>query len=400
MKFWRTLQNLRKTNRLSWLELAVLVFFFCALSFGQLGRLSWPVTFYPHDVLILVWLGLTSWGWLPQLVRTIRKLTWRRWWSGLAFMGWLILGVMISFAQTQDWQVVLYLGRLFIYNLFLFSLWARFKENTQLLRVFLVSTGMYMVWFGLVQYLLLPDTRYLYLFGWDDHYYRLIGPLLDPNLSGILFVITGWLLVAWRKLLPKGIVVSLLMMTILAAVLSYSRATYLSAIISLAVYWLFTIGQTKILKRAIISFAIFILALLALSLAPKPGGEGIDLLRTASITARLESSATYLANLKGYQWLTGAGLYSTLPGQATTTHARTPDNIIVLLVWSSGLVGLGLFFTLFTRLITVMKGWPAETLALLTAVLIHTQFNNTLLEPFVFLMLGIAILSGTHKLKT
>ncbi|PIY78985.1 MAG: hypothetical protein COY81_05115, partial [Candidatus Pacebacteria bacterium CG_4_10_14_0_8_um_filter_43_12] len=165
MKFWRTLQNLRKTNRLSWLELAVLVFFFCALSFGQLGRLSWPVTFYPHDVLILVWLGLTSWGWLPQLVRTIRKLTWRRWWSGLAFMGWLILGVMISFAQTQDWQVVLYLGRLFIYNLFLFSLWARFKENTQLLRVFLVSTGMYMVWFGLVQYLLLPDTRYLYLFG-------------------------------------------------------------------------------------------------------------------------------------------------------------------------------------------------------------------------------------------
>ncbi|PIY79332.1 MAG: hypothetical protein COY81_02860, partial [Candidatus Pacebacteria bacterium CG_4_10_14_0_8_um_filter_43_12] len=108
----------------------------------------------------------------------------------------------------------------------------------------------------------------------------------------------------------------------------------------------------------------------------------------------------YLANLKGYQWLTGAGLYSTLPGQATTTHARTPDNIIVLLVWSSGLVGLGLFFTLFTRLITVMKEWPAETLALLTAVLIHTQFNNTLLEPFVFLMLGIAILSGTHKLKT
>ncbi|PIY79331.1 MAG: hypothetical protein COY81_02855, partial [Candidatus Pacebacteria bacterium CG_4_10_14_0_8_um_filter_43_12] len=86
----------------------------------------------------------------------------------------------------------------------------------------------------LVQYLLLPDTRYLYLFGWDDHYYRLIGPLLDPNLSGILFVLTSWLIVAWRKLLPKAIVVSLLMMTILAIVLSYSRATYLSAIISLA----------------------------------------------------------------------------------------------------------------------------------------------------------------------
>src|SRR3989338_6680935 len=44
----------------------------------------------------------------------------------------------------------------------------------------------FFVGLGLGQYIFLPDTRFLLSYGWDEHYWRLIGTVLDPNYMGVM----------------------------------------------------------------------------------------------------------------------------------------------------------------------------------------------------------------------
>ena len=44
--------------------------------------------------------------------------------------------------------------------------------------------GSLIIWFGILQYALVPDLRSLHILGWDDHLNRLAGSFLDPNFTG------------------------------------------------------------------------------------------------------------------------------------------------------------------------------------------------------------------------
>jgi hypothetical protein len=370
-----------------------------SFSFGQLGRIEvTSATIYLHDVVILVWLLSSVRKTIENVNRWFGKQKWKTWWPLLAFAGWLLLGMIIAFTETKSIVPWMYLGRLVFYCLFLVSLLSALKQYPIITKVLLVSSGMYMVWFGLLQYFLIPDSRYLLLYGWDEHYYRLIGPLLDPNLSGILYVMMGWALISLRQFLPKKLIVSSIVLLCSAIVLTYSRATYLAAALSFVAYFAFQSKQ-MITKKSV-GLAIMALLLLVVAvyqLAPKPGGDGVNLFRTTSITARIQSTQRYISSLEPYQWVIGTGFYSPLSNTASESHAQVPDNLLVLVLVNMGVVGLLLFFTVFTKWYKLFSRWDAETKAAVIAVLVHSQFNNSLLEPFVFLCLGLVIISQTRK---
>src|SRR3989304_8999963 len=71
----------------------------------------------------------------------------------------------------------LYLLRFLAYSLLL---------NIKIDRKYLLFFSSAIAVFGLAQYILIPDTRFLAVLNWDDHYYRLLSTLLDPNFTGII----------------------------------------------------------------------------------------------------------------------------------------------------------------------------------------------------------------------
>jgi len=84
----------------------------------------------------------------------------------------------------------LYLFRWVIYAGLFFVVINEIKENN--FDKYLIFAGVVTAIFGLVQYIFIPDTRFLSKYGWDDHYFRVSLQGADRNerclaaLAGIL----------------------------------------------------------------------------------------------------------------------------------------------------------------------------------------------------------------------
>lgn len=379
------------------MDFLFLCLFFVCFSFGQLGRVELgQATIYLHDFIIITWVTIKFndiWKNL-KISFSINSHT-----LLLLFITWVLLGMGIAYFQTHLITPFLYLARISLYIFFIISLFSRNQNFRLIVKILLISSGVYMACFGLLQYLLIPDSRYLWLFGWDEHYYRLIGSLLDPNLSGMLYILIGWLIVSVRQILPKPLAILLILLLLTAIVLTYSRATYISLTISAIVYFINTSKKSFSFKKLGLTILIIIAICLVYLAAPKPGGDGVNLLRTTSIKARLETTQLYFSHMKPYQWLLGSGLYSSLPSTSITSHAQVPDNLLALLIVQTGVIGTSLVLLLCAQAFKHIVLWEKEVQAALVAILIHAQFNNSLLEPFILLTLGIMILSQTHSKK-
>lgn len=414
MKIWQIKLN-QVPSRLGlslikwWYLLALLV----VLSLGQLQRFNifHDISFYLHDLLIAGWLALNS----LQLLSYIKAANYlahlRIWWRELAFGGWLIFGMIFATPEIAPW---LYLLRLVFYTLFLVSLRIAFQNKVVVLRVIIVLLGLLYVWYGILQYLFLPDTTFLFQFGWDDHYYRLIGTFLDPNFAGMIIVLVLTYLYSLKKLMsfPHFVITNLLLIS--ALTVTYSRASYLAFFVLIGLF--ICSPKTKnfssikhrtlhdLFQRSGWGLAALLVMLLTYLLAPKPGGEGVNLSRTASIQARVKTSQLALANHTPRSFWVGKGFYSADLLQLETdplhpTHARVPDNLFIFVFTSTGMVGLLLFMSLLMKygIWLVRHDWLM--FGALLATLIHSQFNNTLLEPFIFLFLGMGF-SSLPKIKT
>jgi len=170
----------------------------------------------------------------------------------------------------------------------------------------------------------------------------------------------------------------------IAIAATFSRASYLGLVILFFTQWLL---QKKKLKWQILFLSgIFISTIFLL---PKPGGEGVNLARTSTIKARSDNAQENLVTLRGSQWIWGRGLFNNDAEKEsyTNNHAQLPDSLPILLINSTGVVGSFWFLLLLKK--WIKKSWKKDSLwtTLLIGVLVHSLFNNTFLQPFVFLML-------------
>lgn len=392
MKFWQLIKNLKQQTNSSWLTLGIFGLIIIALSLGQVARIEVSnVVTYPHDILIILWLIIQNSVTLSLLKECKSYIL--RTPVLLLFLLLLIASMAVAFFITGEISPWLYLIRILLYLLFLCSAYKVFQKNPSVLPLAAIVIGTIMMLFGVIQYMFLPDTRYLFSFGWDEHYYRLLGTLLDPNYTGLIFVVTLWGVLRLKKKFPKKLFLGLIAFFGISLVLTFSRASYLSLTLS-GIVFLVLKSVTFSAKNFFSAIAASILLFSVFLITPKPGGEGVDLLRTNSILARYKASTQILNSMQPWQQIIGAGFY-TLPTAVhdAQSHAKLPDNIFLTIFYSVGILGSVLLLSLLIQKRSLVSKLDSYQAAILVSLVTHAQFNNSILEPFVFLTVGMAIIS-------
>lgn len=319
----------------------------------------------------------------------------------LFFLGILFFSLIINNIFYPDIIGFFYLLRLTTYILFGLSLVLLIKNN-QYNRDYLgfqfFSIGLLSLLLGFIQFLFIKDTRFLSILGWDDHYARLISTYFDPGFTGIIFVLSLLLGLSNKYLENKYIKIILIIIFSWGIILTFSRSSYIALIIALAIVFLHKIEIKKIIA-GLVCFTLLIF------IAPKPFGEGVNLFRTSTITARKNAVTTQLSKLSKQTLLLGNGLFSeknsldfkyledtetntpsTLTQEIIPSHSRMPDNVLINLLLSTGVLGLSVFLVLSLQFARILKENNIYLFAGFVALFVHSQFSNSLLQPFVLLI--------------
>jgi len=340
------------------------------LFFGQIL----PFRLYFYDLILFVFI-------LPHLLKWIKNRPKNALFkpfiifSGVCLISLLIALPLFTLTLLQFFTAFLYLLRFF----FVFSLlFVNFSaDHKKLFRyiLFLIPIS------GLLQYFFLPDLRFLKGIGFDDHLYRLTFPFLDPNYVGAaLSFLFLTILPFWSKKSFKA----LFILTSIALVLTFSRASYISLFSGLAFLFLSSPKTRKTFLPLIAIFAALIL------LAPKPSGQGVNLLRTYSISSRLLNYQQGL-KLSLRNPLTGLGFntLSTHQNTVTDTISRSSaglDNSFLFILSTTGLIGLSAYLYLLYSFFRNSKNLFLK--AGLISLITHSFFNNTLFYiPILILLL-------------
>ncbi len=393
--------------------LVILLFLFTSLlSLGQLQRLQITdsIAFYLHDLFILqvVTIALVA---SESYRNALKEFILKRSLVEKLFLGVVAIGLGISFVTGYaSLNSLMYLGRLGVYGVFghllFFLMQKKLLKQSQISLAFLTS-GVLIAFFGLLQYIFLPDTRFLFFLGWDDHYYRVISTLLDPGFTGIMLIMTLWLFQSFSphiklryRTLATFIFHSVVIITLL---LTYSRASYVAFGITVALYILFQV-IAKRFKVALLWLGIALLFVTAIPFLPRPGGEGVKLARTASTVARISATQEYLLSMRRYEWVFGKGLFVSsrikvdADGYRFPDHAQIADSWPVFILSGTGIIGLGLFLLLLIQKLIFLFKTNKELFLIAVAILIHGLFNATIVYPFVVLFfLGSAVALITQK---
>lgn len=357
--------------------------FFVAL--GQLQRLTFPGgALYVHDIFIGLFIMtslLFSRVKLPrikeQTLSTQTILT-------LIAIGCCILSTTIAAIANQTFIPVLYIGRLIMYVFFSYAVLQMFPRDA--IKKSWITTIIAMAYLGILQYIFVPDTRFLFALGWDDHYYRLIGTLFDPAFTGLAFVLGA--IATFNSKAPAKIKYLLLIILAICVTLTYSRSSWLAAFVASA--YLITTGPLKIKLDTIrILCVLFVIGFGTFLIAPRPGGEGVNISRTSTIEARGNNFIqSFSQSQNSYTFLFGEGLFTTSVNSKNEipNHARVPDNLLALLFKGGGVVGLISGISAFGLLVFKNLKRKPESNTLLIALFTHSMFNASFIQPFIFLM--------------
>jgi len=359
--------------------------------FGQLTKIPLgipSVNLYLQDIIIaLLVFSWLAWHFLKKEKFVLPPLT--KPIFGFACVAFISWALNIHHHSSEEIIIAfLYLLRWAAYAGVYFVVW----EITSLFKYpigqLLIGANFLSAVFGLVQYVFLPDTRFLYYSGWDEHYYRLIGTFLDPGFTGMIYVLTLILVIKkfWHK---KSIFYPLFSLFYLALVLTYARSVYLAYLVAMAVVaW-----QKKSAKFFLVTF---LLLVLTLPLLPRPGGEGIRLERKTSVIARTTNWQKSLMIIKDHPIL-GIGFnfyryvqrdYGFLGEDWQVSHAGAGADSSLLFVWATcGVVGFVFYLWLLLEMVRIC---PAAILALVA----HSFFNNSLFYPWIMLWMWILISSS------
>jgi O-antigen ligase len=374
----------------SYLTLAL----YLLLPLGQLQKLPLGisnVSVYAHDlVLIGLWVYILIKHQPRDLWQVVKnnKLVPLAVFTGIGLFSWagnyFVWGEQSLLGLGYLLRWVLLTAPLFVFNL------NAGKVNKQKL---LRQSVFFLVLFGWVQYLVFPDLTQFKYFGWDDHYFRLTGTLLDPNFMGALIVLG-------LGLEFKRVKCSFLrkVFYLVTLGLTYSRASWLVWLVLLFAYTVREIFSRPIktdilmvfrtlirsLKVPAFYFWLIISAVIFL-LLPRPQGEGGNLARTASISGRMSSYQQAWQIIKSKPIL-GVGFNNyrlALKEQdfkvenIEVNHAAAGADNSFLFVWATtGIFGLFAFLWLVSSL---------QPMWLILPLVVHALFNNTLFFPWVLI---------------
>ncbi len=371
------------------LILIIAVFF---ISLGQLQRIQIAntVAIYAHDLFIILFVALTILS--SQINKKSISAFFRRWRFLCLFILWSLSGLFIN-QFFSGFSIIpwMYFSRLFSYLLFGLCINNQIKSSSidqkWVLLMFKIMLFVFLA-IGLFQYLLIPDLRFLGEGGWDVHYYRLAGNMLDPNFTGMLLInLLLTYIISIKNRCKNKLYLGLIL--VLSIALTYSRSSYLAFATTTCITLIFS-RISHFQYRKILYF-LFCVLLVLIPFLPQPGGAGVNLTRTETISSRVEVNESVINQLDFHQLILGKGLFTPSINTSVSNqiiHAKFPDNLFVFLLSSTGV--LGLFFALSFIIKELHYAYHAKkylVVLLLIGTITHSMFNLTILEPINLLVL-------------
>jgi hypothetical protein len=336
-----------------------------SLGFGQLLRFDfYGLPIYLHDILVILSLGFL----VPNFVMKYKV-------RNFVFSPFLYV-FLLALAISSIRAITLYpLSSLLVPSLYLFRLLAYIclylfikQISIKIPKIYYWISGFTTLFIGLLQYFLLPDMRWAQYLGFDDHLSRLTMPHFDPSFTAIMLTLA---LLSLVKVAGKQSLITSFIY-LFGILLTYTRSVWLSLIFTGLVF----------IKNKKIFFLAFLLLLLAIFALPKRFGEGTNLLRTYSISSRINSDLSYV---RKYHWdlLIGRGMNTLILDAEPTiydNHATGPNNSYLYLLVTTGIIGLigwgGFMLTLYQK---------SASKPMLTFFFIASLFNNVMFYPFALL---------------
>ncbi len=352
---------------------------------GQIGGFMpvGGVVVYLHDVVVFVLL-------VTGLVRVLVKKKFvnpRLLWPIISFGAIALISLLLAllqFTPAQVGQGSLYLVRWVGYALIYILIVQAPAKGKFLLRG-LYITGSIFSLVGLVQYILYPNLRNLWYLGWDPHFFRLFSTFLDPNFAGLFIVLT--FLLGCTRLVPASWTWILQGINLLALYLTYSRGSYL-AILAAGLVWI-------VIEKKWRTLWFVVTAVLFIVFVPRPGGDTLRLLRVDSTVSRVANWQETIQLIQrspivghGFNTLRFIERKSILqaPGDPVSKAAAGVDNSFLFLMATVGSIGVCMYIWLLWATVGITR---ASHLAILTAVIVHSQFINSLFYPWIMLWLWI-----------
>lgn len=324
----------------------------------------------------------------------------------LIFAAWWLVSLAWNSRGLPSYVVgigVVYVFRWLLYAALYWASAERGMYPSRLWHVTLIVSGVGIAFTGIVQYFLYPDLRNLYYLGWDPHFQRLFGTLLDPNFTGIILV--GTLLLLLHRITEDKLRFFTgvgLLVVISALGLTYSRSSFVALVVGLVV-WGVVSGRRRVMAGVAIAMAAFIFLL-------PHSGEGRNLFRTVSSYARVGSSERAVSLIREKP-LVGHGV-TVLPIDASIP-SRTGSGVDTSMLYVgvlTGLIGLAVYVNLIVRMYRL--GWQALTkdqknrpvvavyVGTLSAILVHSIFVNSLFYPWVMVWMWISTGSLEQVVKS
>lgn len=251
----------------------------------------------------------------------------------------------------------------------------------------LFFSGAFLAISGLLQFIILPDLRFLAQLGWDPHFYRTVSTFLDPNFLGAYLVLTLLLIFQNEmslKRIHKRILFILVYLTLMT---TFSRSSYLMFLISFLSLAFFK----KSFKTAILAVALFAVLLLFFQIYIKGVNQITPLDRNQTAKYRFttwqQGMDIFLKNP-----LLGVGFnaynfalkeYKLGDAQFITGHgATTNDSSLVYVSSTTGILGLLAFLFFLFTLFLKRKQKPILAAGIL-GLLVHSFFVNSLFYPIL-----------------
>ena len=346
------------------------ILLFISLLAGQLGRIqiTSDIAIYFHDTVIFCYLLLHVQFKKVEFAKALL----------LVFVVCLV-SLIANFSRFELSEIavgLLYLLRFCMYtSVFFLVLQSKKTQSHWFHWLYFLGVGYAVT--GFFQLLLYPNLRNISYLGWDPHYYRLFSTLFDPNFVGgiiVLCLFLGFYLLTITK--SKFLVFITQLVLLIALLLTYSRSSFVALIVGLIVY--------IVLTKKWIYIIFLVLIPLVVLFFPSIGGISTDIGRMWSIIARLDNSKEAL-NLFIHYPIFGNGF----------AMQRIDSSILFILV-TTGVIGIVAFTNLGIHLIRsgfciTKQPLKAVYFSILTALIIHSIFVNSLFYPQILIWFWIFI---------
>lgn len=297
---------------------------------------------------------------------------------------------LFSFLYTLRFSFYILLGWLLLSNAF-----PSLKQNVNQT---LILSGLILAVLGLLQFIFLPDLRFLSAFGWDPHFYRSASTFLDPNFLGAYLVLT--LLLMFRSLQSlknfKGFFFPLIIY--LALMSTFSRSSYGMFLIGFLTLSFFK----KSLNLASLTLILFLALLLSFQIYIRAVNQVTPLDRSQTASYRFSTwQQGFEIFLKNPSLGVGYNAYSFalkeynladeqfLRGHGSTTN----DSSILHITATTGVLG---FFAYILFLVSLCKAAWIKNPAFVAGVfglLGHSIFVNSLFYPAIMIWI---VLTGSN----